>query len=71
MAGEAMSVADSAGERAQALKRYICTQCGYIYDPAAGDSMNGIPAGTAFEDLPSEWVCPMCYAGRELFDVLD
>ncbi len=66
-----MSVADSQQDRSRTLKRYICTQCGYIYDPAAGDSMNGIPPGTAFEELPAEWVCPMCYATRELFDVLD
>ncbi len=52
-------------------KRYICTQCGYVYDPQAGDPMNNIPPGTPFEDLPAEWVCPMCYADRTLFDELD
>lgn len=51
--------------------RYVCTQCGYVYDPAEGDPMNAVPAGTAFEDLPDEWVCPMCYASREMFDPLD
>ncbi len=51
--------------------RYICANCGYIYDPALGDAMNNIPAGTAFEDLPAEWVCPMCYATKDLFDPLD
>ena len=51
--------------------RYICTQCGYVYDPAEGDPMNDVAAGTAFQHLPVEWVCPMCYAGMELFDPLD
>lgn len=57
--------------RRPTIPRYICTQCGYIYDPKKGDPMNGIPAGTAFEDLPDEWVCPMCYATKDMFDPLD
>jgi len=57
--------------RSRTLKRYICTQCGYIYDPGYGDPMNNIPPGVAFEDLPAEWVCPMCYAHKGLFDPLD
>lgn len=59
------------GETQTISKRYICTQCGYIYDPKVGDSMNNIPPGTPFAELPAEWVCPMCYASRELFDPLD
>ena len=51
--------------------RYIFANCGYVYDPALGDAMNNIPAGTDFHDLPEEWVCPMCYATRDLFDPLD
>lgn len=51
--------------------RYICTSCGYIYDPAKGDPLNDIPPGTAFEDLPDDWVCPMCYVPRDGFDPLD
>ncbi len=51
--------------------RYICTQCGYIYDSAVGDPGGGVPAGTLFEHMPDEWVCPMCYATLELFDALD
>jgi rubredoxin len=51
--------------------KYLCVNCGYIYDPAAGDPMNNIPAGTAFEDLPEEWVCPLCYATKDQFDPLD
>jgi rubredoxin len=51
--------------------RYICCSCGYVYDPAKGDPANGVDPGTAFEDLPEEWVCPMCYVGKDSFDPLD
>jgi rubredoxin len=53
------------------MKKYICINCGYIYDPEAGDPMNEIRPGTAFEDLPADWVCPMCYVGKDSFDPLD
>lgn len=53
------------------MAKYICTNCGYVYDPALGDPMSDIPAGTAFEDLPDGWVCPMCYAPRAAFDELE
>lgn len=39
------------------MKKYICTVCDYIYDPAVGDPDSGIEPGTAFEDLPDDWVC--------------
>ena len=51
--------------------RYICANCGYVYDPAVGDPMNDISAGSAFENLPVEWVCPMCYANQAQFDIYD
>ncbi|NCO53265.1 MAG: rubredoxin [Deltaproteobacteria bacterium] len=51
--------------------RYICTNCGYIYDPALGDPMSEIPAGTEFEQLPENWCCPLCYLEKEAFDPLD
>ncbi len=51
--------------------KYICINCGYIYDPAGGDPGNGVPAGTAFADLPDDWVCPMCYVSKENFDPID
>ena len=44
-----------------------CGLCGYIYDPAVGDEENGIAPGTAFEDLPDDWECPLCGAGKEEF----
>jgi rubredoxin len=52
------------------MTKYECNVCGYIYDPEVGDPENGIPAGTAFEDLPEEWVCPECGVGKEEFTEL-
>ena len=49
------------------MAKYQCGPCGYVYDPEVGDSDNGIPAGTAFEDLPADWVCPICGVGKEEF----
>jgi rubredoxin len=47
------------------LKRYKCRLCGYIYSPLRGEPHHGIPAGTPFEDLPEDYVCPVCgYQGR-------
>jgi rubredoxin len=53
------------------VKKYICDICGYIYDPANGDPEHGIAPGTAFEDLPSTWVCPECGVDKEQFSPLD
>lgn len=50
------------------MGKYICTICGYIYDPAVGDPENDIAAGTAFEDLPGDWVCPVCGAEKDQFE---
>lgn len=52
------------------MKKYECNLCGYVYDPAEGDPDNGIAPGTAFEDLPDDWVCPLCGAGKEDFSPL-
>jgi rubredoxin len=49
------------------MKKYVCDVCGYIYDPAAGDPDSGIAPGTAFEDIPDDWVCPMCGVGKDTF----
>ena len=51
--------------------RYICVNCGYVYDPANGDPANGVKPATAFEDLPDEWICPVCYVTKDNFDPLD
>lgn len=53
------------------MKKYICTACGYVYDPEEGDPNADIEPGTAFEDLPDEWVCPLCGVGKEMFNELD
>jgi rubredoxin len=45
--------------------------CGYIYDPMEGDIENNVPAETPFEDLPDNWVCPLCGAEKEYFEKLD
>lgn len=50
------------------MDKYICTVCDYVYDPELGDPENGIEPGTAFEDLPDDWVCPLCGVGREEFE---
>lgn len=49
------------------MKKWECTVCGYIYDPEVGDPDNGIAPGTAFEDLPEDWVCPECGVGKDMF----
>ncbi len=48
-------------------EKYVCDVCGYIYDPEEGDPENGVEPGTAFADLPDEWVCPLCGVGVENF----
>lgn len=53
------------------MAKWECRVCGYIYDPAKGDLDNGINAGTAFENLPEDWLCPSCGANKDLFDKLD
>lgn len=52
---------------AHAAARYLCLQCGYAYDPAVGDPDHGIAPGTAFADLPADWLCPICGAGKNRF----
>jgi rubredoxin len=49
------------------MTKYVCGTCGYVYDPAAGDSDGGIAPGTAFEDIPADWVCPVCGVGKDMF----
>lgn len=61
---------DNAGQKGEfpEMKKYVCGPCGYEYDPEAGDPDNGIVPGTAFEDLPEDWVCPVCGLGKEVFE---
>ena len=49
------------------MKKYVCDVCGWTYDEEIGDSENGIAPGTKFEDLPDDFVCPLCGVGKENF----
>lgn len=53
------------------MKKYICTVCQWVYDPAIGDPESGIAAGTAFEDIPEDWCCPLCGVGKEDFEPVE
>ena len=52
-------------------KKYVCEVCDWVYDPAIGDPENGIKPGTPFEDLPDDWVCPLCGVGKDQFAPVD
>lgn len=49
------------------MKKYVCNACSWIYDEALGDPDNGILPGTKFEDLPEDFVCPLCGLGKDNF----
>ncbi|NQS75858.1 MAG: High molecular weight rubredoxin [Peptococcaceae bacterium] len=51
--------------------KYVCKVCGYVYDPAIGDPDSGIAPGTAFADVPDDWVCPLCGVGKDDFEKQD
>lgn len=51
------------------MKKYVCDVCGYVYDPEKGDTESGIAVGTPFEDLPDEWVCPVCASPKSEFSL--
>jgi rubredoxin len=50
------------------MDKYECMVCGYVYDPTVGDPDNGVAPGTAFEQLPADWVCPVCGAAKDQFE---
>lgn len=50
------------------MKKYVCTLCTWEYDPEVGVPEAGIAPGTAFEDLPEDFVCPVCMAGKDAFE---
>lgn len=52
-------------------QKYVCEVCDWVYDPAVGDPDNGIDPGTAFKDLPDDWVCPICGVGKDQFAPVD
>ena len=51
------------------MKKYVCVVCGWVYYPEVGDPEGGIAPGTAFEDIPDDWVCPLCGVGKDDFEV--
>ncbi|MEW6662112.1 MAG: rubredoxin [Bacillota bacterium] len=53
------------------MDKWECLVCGYIYNPEEGDMEADIPAGTAFEDLPENWVCPVCGVGQDQFEAVE
>jgi rubredoxin len=53
------------------MDRYKCVVCGYIYEPADGEPSAGIEPGTAFNDLPADYICPVCGAGKSEFVIYD
>ena len=50
------------------MKKYVCGICGYVYDPAKGDPENNVSPGTSFENVPDNWVCPVCGATKDQFE---
>ncbi len=53
------------------MDKYICTVCDWVYDPEIGDPEHGIAPGTKFEDIPDDWVCPLCGVGKEDFEKIN
>ncbi len=52
------------------MSKYVCEPCSYIYDPQKGDPDGGIAPGTPFEDIPEDWICPVCGLGKDVFIVI-
>ncbi len=50
------------------MKKYVCKVCGYVYDPEKGDPDSVIAPGTAFEDIPDDWVCPLYGVSKDNFE---
>lgn len=67
-AGEGACYTPACGGR---MKKYRCTICSHVYDPAEGDPESGIPPGTPFENLPESWCCPDCGASKEDFEPME
>ena len=53
------------------MKRYICVICGFIYDETQGWPEDGIEPGTKWEEVPENWFCPDCGAGKEDFEMIE
>lgn len=53
----------------QAMEKWVCVPCGYVYDPEIGDPDGGIAPGTSFQDIPDDWVCPVCGMDKSSFEL--
>ncbi len=53
------------------MQKWVCTSCGYIYDPEVGDTDGGVEPGTPFEEIPEDWVCPVCGVPKDMFEPLE
>lgn len=53
------------------MAKYQCTVCGYVYDESEGDPDSDVPPGTKWEDLPDDWVCPVCGASKDQFEKIE
>ena len=53
------------------MDKYVCSVCGYVYDPEQGDPDNGVDPGTKWEDVPDDWECPVCGASKDDFEKED
>ncbi len=53
------------------MDKYVCEVCDWVYDPEVGDPEGGIAPGTKFEDIPDDWVCPLCGVGKDQFQKVD
>ncbi|HEX75864.1 MAG TPA: High molecular weight rubredoxin [Dehalococcoidia bacterium] len=67
----APSYVEERKEAAPKMAKYKCTVCGYIYDPELGDPDGGIKPGTPFEEIPDDWVCPVCGASKDKFEKVE
>ena len=50
------------------MEKYVCSVCGYVYDPEKGEPDAGIAPGTKWEDVPADFVCPLCGVGKDEFE---
>lgn len=57
--------------KTEKMKKYRCTVCEWIYDPQVGDPDGGIAPGTSFEEIPEDWVCPVCGVGKDQFEEVE
>lgn len=67
----AQDFSENTNKNRTVMKKYRCVVCGWVYDPAIGDADSGIAPNTPFEDIPEEWVCPLCGVGKEDFEPVE